>query len=113
MMSCGSNMNKKGFMLYFSKICSFRYYDFDLLLVLLKYILPLYDIPRTMDTLPQFTLCSSDFFINFLYGGWGFIVTILIRLILYISYIAPIVSPPQPPPLQLKAIARDFLVCFI
>jgi hypothetical protein len=28
----------------------------------------------------------------------GFIVTILIRLILYISYITPIVSPPQPPP---------------
>jgi hypothetical protein len=39
-------------------------------------------------------------------------VTIAIRLILYISYIALIVSPPQPPPLSLKAIARGFFVLF-
>jgi hypothetical protein len=32
------------------------------------------------------------------YTGGGFIMTILIRLTLYIRYIAPIVSPPQPPP---------------
>jgi hypothetical protein len=31
-----------------------------------------------------------------LYGG--FVVTIPIRLILYIIYIVPIVCPPQPPP---------------
>jgi hypothetical protein len=37
-------------------------------------------------------------------------VTIAIRLILYIGYIAPIVSPPLPPPQPLKAIARGFLV---
>jgi hypothetical protein len=42
----------------------------------------------------------------------GFIVTFLIRLILYISYIAPIISPPQPLLALLKAIARGFLVLF-
>jgi hypothetical protein len=30
------------------------------------------------------------------FTGGGFVVTILIRLMLYIIYIAPIVSPPQP-----------------
>jgi hypothetical protein len=28
----------------------------------------------------------------------GFVVTIPIRVILYIIYIAPVISPPQPPP---------------
>jgi hypothetical protein len=42
----------------------------------------------------------------------GFIVTIPIRLILYIIYMAPIVSPPLPFPTPLKAIARGFLVLF-
>jgi hypothetical protein len=42
----------------------------------------------------------------------GFIVTIPIRLILYISTLPPIISPPQPLPAPLKAIARDFLVLF-
>jgi hypothetical protein len=45
---------------------------------------------------------------------WGeeFVVTIPIRLILYIISIAPIVSPPQPLPHPIKAIARGFLVLF-
>jgi hypothetical protein len=44
---------------------------------------------------------------------WGrFIVTILIWLILYIGYIAPIVSPPHPLPAPLKMIARGFFVPF-
>jgi hypothetical protein len=43
-------------------------------------------------------------------GGGRFIVTILIRLISHISYITPIVSLPQPPPIPLKAIARGFFV---
>jgi hypothetical protein len=42
----------------------------------------------------------------------GFIVTIPIRLILYIIYIAPIDSPPHPLFTPLKAIARGFLVLF-
>jgi hypothetical protein len=42
----------------------------------------------------------------------GFTVTILIRLIVYIIYIAPIVSPSHPLPTPLKAIARGFLVLF-
>jgi hypothetical protein len=41
-----------------------------------------------------------------------FRVTILIRLKLYTIYIAPIVSPSQPHPNPLKAIARGFLVLF-
>jgi hypothetical protein len=40
----------------------------------------------------------------------GFVVTIPISLILYIIYIAPILSPAQPLPTPLKAIARGFLV---
>jgi hypothetical protein len=56
------------------------------------------------------------FFISFLLGyihyREGFIVTILIRFILYIIYIAPILSPPQLPPAPHKAIARSFLVLF-
>jgi hypothetical protein len=42
----------------------------------------------------------------------GFIVTILVRLTLYISYTTPIISPPQSLPTPLKAIARGFLVIF-
>jgi hypothetical protein len=38
----------------------------------------------------------------------GFIMTIPISLILYIIYIAPIVSPPHPLPNPLKAIASGF-----
>jgi hypothetical protein len=44
--------------------------------------------------------------------GGGFIVKILIRLILYIVYIAPIISPLNPLSAPLKAIARGFLVLF-
>jgi hypothetical protein len=40
----------------------------------------------------------------------GFIVTILLRLILYISYTTSIVSPLNPLPTPLRAIARGFLV---
>jgi hypothetical protein len=40
------------------------------------------------------------------------IVTILIRLILYISYIAPIVSPHSTFPTPLKVFARGFFVLF-
>jgi hypothetical protein len=44
---------------------------------------------------------------------WGFIVTIPIRHRLYISYIVPIVSPPQHFPCPpFKAIARGFLDLF-
>jgi hypothetical protein len=39
-------------------------------------------------------------------------VTIPIKAILYINYIAPIVSSSQPLPTLLKAIARDFFVLF-
>jgi hypothetical protein len=39
-------------------------------------------------------------------------VIVLIRLILYIIYIAPIATPPNPLPTPLKAIARGFLVLF-
>jgi hypothetical protein len=46
-----------------------------------------------------------------LYGG-GFIVTILIRLILYITYIAPLSVPLNPVPTPLKAIIGDFLFVF-
>jgi hypothetical protein len=42
----------------------------------------------------------------------GFIVTIPIRLILYISYITPIISPPQHPPCPIKAIVRGFFGLF-
>jgi hypothetical protein len=42
----------------------------------------------------------------------AFIVTIWIRLILYTSYIASIISPLSPFPIPLKAIARGFLVLF-
>jgi hypothetical protein len=45
-----------------------------------------------------------------LYGG--FIVTILIKLILYIGYITPSSLPISPLPTPLKAIARG-LFCFI
>jgi hypothetical protein len=48
---------------------------------------------------------------NIHYSG-GFVVTILISLILDIIYIAPIVSPLQPPPTPLKAIAKGYLFCF-
>jgi hypothetical protein len=44
--------------------------------------------------------------------GGGFVVTILIRLILYISYIAPWSLPLSPLPTPLKAIIRSFLVLF-
>jgi hypothetical protein len=37
------------------------------------------------------------FLFGYIHYMGGFIVTILIRLILNIIYIAPIVSPPQPP----------------
>jgi hypothetical protein len=60
----------------------------------------------------------SSFFIiikfslgNIHYTG-GFIVTILIRLILYIICIAPIVSTLQPTPTPLKAITRGYLALF-
>jgi hypothetical protein len=43
---------------------------------------------------------------NIHYTGERVIETIPIRLILYIIYIAPIVSPPQPLPTPLKAIVR-------
>jgi hypothetical protein len=41
----------------------------------------------------------NKFLLGYVHDMGGFIVTIPIRLTLYISYIAPIVSPPQPPPL--------------
>jgi hypothetical protein len=44
--------------------------------------------------------------------GWGFIVTGPISLIVCISFIAPIVSPLNPLPAPLRAIARGFLVLF-
>jgi hypothetical protein len=40
----------------------------------------------------------------------GFTVTILIRLILNISYVAPLSLPVNPLPATLKEIARGFLV---
>jgi hypothetical protein len=46
------------------------------------------------------------------YTGRGFIVTILIRFTLYISYIAPIVSPLNPLSAPHKAIARGFFILF-
>jgi hypothetical protein len=42
----------------------------------------------------------------------GFIVTIAVRLTLYISYITPIMSPLNPFPTPLKAISRSFFVPF-
>jgi hypothetical protein len=39
-----------------------------------------------------------NFLLGYIHYTGDFIVTIPIRLILYIIYIAPIVSPPQPPP---------------
>jgi hypothetical protein len=43
--------------------------------------------------------CFYEFFIRvYLLHRGEFIVTIPIRLIVYISYIVPIISPPQPPP---------------
>jgi hypothetical protein len=42
-------------------------------------------------------------------GGGGFIVTILIRLILCISYTAPIVSPPKLPPCPTESNCKRFL----
>jgi hypothetical protein len=42
----------------------------------------------------------------------GFIVTITIRLVLYIGYIAPIISPSTPLPTPLKEIAKGFIVLF-
>jgi hypothetical protein len=41
-----------------------------------------------------------------------FVVTIPVRPILYIVYIAPIICPLNPLPTPLKAVARDFLVLF-
>jgi hypothetical protein len=41
-----------------------------------------------------------------------FIMTILIRLILYIGFITLIISSPQPFPAPLKEIARDFFILF-
>jgi hypothetical protein len=54
-------------------------------------------------------LCPVFFLIRLysLYGG-GFIVTIPVRLILYINYISPL----SPSPHHLKVIARDFFVLF-
>jgi hypothetical protein len=40
--------------------------------------------------------------------GGGFVVTIPVRLILYINYISPL----SPSPHHLKVIARDFFVLF-
>jgi hypothetical protein len=39
-------------------------------------------------------------------------VTTPIRPILYVGYVAPIISPSQPLPNPLKAIGRGFLVLF-
>jgi hypothetical protein len=43
----------------------------------------------------------------------GFVVTIPLRLILYIIYIVSIISSSQPLPTTLKAITRGFSFCFI
>jgi hypothetical protein len=53
--------------------------------------------------------CKFFIRIYSLYRG-GFILTILIGFILYISYITLIVCPPQPSPNPLKAITRGFFV---
>jgi hypothetical protein len=42
----------------------------------------------------------------------GLLVTILIKLILYIIYISPILSPPSLLPTSVQATARGFLVLF-
>jgi hypothetical protein len=47
---------------------------------------------------------------HLLYGG--FIVTIPIKLTLYIGQIAPIFPSPQPLPTPLKTIVRGFFVLF-
>jgi hypothetical protein len=47
-------------------------------------------------------------FFIFIYRGVGFEVKILIRLILYIIYIAPIVSPFQPPPHPTQSNCKRF-----
>jgi hypothetical protein len=42
------------------------------------------------------------FLLGYIHYGGAFIVTFSIRLILYITYIAPIVSPSTPSPFHLK-----------
>jgi hypothetical protein len=41
---------------------------------------------------------KQKFLLGYVHYGGTFIVIILIRLILYNIYIAPNISPPQPPP---------------
>jgi hypothetical protein len=61
--------------------------------------------------LPFIFLCFTKFSLEYIhYTGWG--VTIPIRLLLYISYIAPLSLPLNPLPVPLKTIARGFFVLF-
>jgi hypothetical protein len=63
--------------------------------------------------IPSLLFFLNNFLIRIysLYRG-GFVVTSLIRLILYVIYITPSSLPLSPFPNPLKAIARGFLVLF-
>jgi hypothetical protein len=50
--------------------------------------------------------------LGYIHDMGGFIVTIPLRLTLYIIYIAPIISPPQPPPHPTYSNCKGFSVLF-
>jgi hypothetical protein len=60
---------------------------------------------------PKCACFSYKFSLGYIHYMGGLVVTIPIRLILYISYIARCISP-QPLPTPPKAIATGFLVLF-